>query len=318
MSERVGQGGTHRFRIRFKDGSGGLVNPINPLVDVNDALGASRVTDAVPVQESTGVYTYDYTVPVDGPLGTWESLWTGTINGVLVSGSDFVDVVSAGSVEPWEETGDLITLAEFATAMGKLVADLEPDEEALYGAAITAASDAIREYTGRSLGVATTRAERTYAYDGSGFLDIDDATHIYSVDITPGGLNAVARTLDASEWRAEEFMGAVFSWMLLPSLNNTISPLMGFTRNMDVLAAEGRLLGASQTVTVDADWGWPTVPPAAKQAAIWTAAAFVKSPEPYVRESIDTYSRSFESRAPVEAIPARAKELLTPYVRLMV
>lgn len=100
MAGTVGQGGTIRLEARFRAGSGELIDPITPLVDILNPSSVAVVTDAVPTRDSTGLYHYDYTVAGDAPLGGWSAHWTGVINSVPVSGDDSFTVVEAGSVDP--------------------------------------------------------------------------------------------------------------------------------------------------------------------------------------------------------------------------
>jgi hypothetical protein len=88
---------------------------------------------------------------------------------------------------------------------------------------------------------------------------------------------------------------------------------MGFRRNVDVLAAEGRLRQPAAVLSVDATWGWPIIPTDVKQAAIWTAMSIKDNPGPWLTESIEGYSRTI-GRSPSDAIPERAKMLLAPYL----
>jgi hypothetical protein len=98
MARKVGRGGSITLDAEFKDGTGSLVDPLTPRVDIVDSDDVEVVTDAVPTRIAEGRYEYTYDVAVDAPLGSWLAHWTGTINSAAVSGDEAFEVVEAGSV----------------------------------------------------------------------------------------------------------------------------------------------------------------------------------------------------------------------------
>lgn len=168
-------------------------------------------------------------------------------------------------------------------------------------------SDAVRKYTDRDFAAAPTTTTRTYRYDGSGYLDIDDVSSITAVTFQPGGSTP-------SFWTAQPDDTPIYWWLELPSIRQP-SPEMGFTRNEDLF---GSPLVASVAVT--GTFGWPGgtggVPGEVKMAAVWTLAAWIDNPLPYVSESIEGYSRTQALPAGIrDAIPQRAQSLLDLYQR---
>ncbi len=98
---RIGQGGTIPLDAEFTDGTGALVDPGAPLVDVLDALGVVVAVNVVTVRRARGIYDYPgggFAVALDAPRGVWIARWSGTINGVRITGDDPFEVVAAGSV----------------------------------------------------------------------------------------------------------------------------------------------------------------------------------------------------------------------------
>ncbi len=73
--------------VQFKDGSG---NPINtdsfPQISIIQPSGLVLLapTSAGVAQVSTGKYSYIFTVPINGPYGVFNDVWTGYINGFRV------------------------------------------------------------------------------------------------------------------------------------------------------------------------------------------------------------------------------------------
>lgn len=214
---------------------------------------------------------------------------------------------------------DLIDLNYLKTALGAPLTNSPKD--ARYLQAIAEASTAIRSYTERDFNTTTVTEARTFDYDGSGYLDTDDASVITGVTLLgQAGVNDYP--LDSLQWRAMPPRRAdapVFYYLLLPGFDAHYapSPEMGFTRNLDVFAAEGRYHGFNAQFEVSGTWGWPAIPDDVKRATVWTAMTMHENPSAYVSESIEGYSRSI-GFAPADSIPDRAKDLLAPYLKLKV
>ncbi len=220
---------------------------------------------------------------------------------------------------------DLLTLKEYKNYAGIPVSDTSYDTQLTK--MLAAASQAIRNYTGRSFDTALATVERQFEYDGHNYLEIDDAVAVSSVAFTyPSWSPDIV--LDAIQWRAMPFNGPVFYYIMMPGGVYGASPEMGFMRNLDVAAREGRLIGPAPLVKVNATWGWPAVPEDVKQATLWTmedwGAGPAGSTTPGVTsEAIEGYARSFGGRqgANINAlmgVPNRAKDVLAQYQRVLV
>lgn len=210
----------------------------------------------------------------------------------------------------------LITLDELLDALDITPGDATEQVQRKYTQAIAGASAAVSSYADRAFASPVVTEQRTFEYDGSGFLDLDDCSAVTAVTISSYGVDSV---LAADEWTAEPFGGPVYTYLVLPAHRGFGSPAMGFTRNLDRIAAERGWLGQT-LVKVDATWGWPTVPDDVKQAVIWTAAEMGDKPGGMRSEAIANYSYSRDTPGlpEVPAIPNRAKDLLAPYVRYKV
>lgn len=211
---------------------------------------------------------------------------------------------------------DLITLDRLLDALNRLPADMEPQEIEKYEAAIRSASAAIRAYTSRDFtvnnsGVATAR---TFEYDESGYIDIDDAISVNSVTVVfPNG--GFPQTLQTTQWQAYPYNGPVYDNILVytPAYYAGARE-MGFTYNLD--RYEGPV-GPPPSVEVTAVWGWPAIPEDVQQATVWTSAAFAEDARQVTSESIEGFSRSMNVLAPT-ALPLRARDLLDQYRRMNV
>lgn len=206
----------------------------------------------------------------------------------------------------------IITLDDLKTALGIPLSNTTRDEQLT--AAVNAASTAVLNYTDRDFGLGAVTEQRTYEYDGSGVLDIDDCTAVTAVTLSYDNADTV---LPTDQWRAQPYGSGVITHILLPMGRYGGSPEMGFTRNLDVYAREGYASLVPTLAKVDATFGWPTVPNDVKQATIWIAAAMAEDVRPFISETIEGYSRTV-GPAPRQAIPARALDLLVPYQRFNV
>lgn len=216
---------------------------------------------------------------------------------------------------------DLLTLNEL-----KAMLNIDPTDtrkDAMYSAVIPPASDAIRAWTERDFGAAMVTEMREFDYDGSGYLDIDDAAAITEVAFTvPHGTDIV---LDADEWRAQPSRrddSPVFWYVYMPGRVGPVaaSPEMGFARNMDVYAAEGRYTSIPSIAKVTGQWGWPDVPGAVKLATVWTIVDWTSKPdaENLTSEAIAGYARSWGRNSAggltqAMAIPNKARDILAQY-----
>lgn len=212
---------------------------------------------------------------------------------------------------------DLITLERLLDALNKVQTDLEPQEVRKYQASIRGASTAVRAYTDRdfTLNASRTAKVRTFEYDESGYIDIDDAQTVSSVRIVfPYGGLPMSLTVD--QWTALPYEGPVYDNLIVYApVFQGMSREMGFTWNYDTY--DGPSGGPPPAVEVTAVWGWAEIPEDIQQATVWTAAAFAEDARQVTSESIDSFSRSMNTLAP-SALPLRARELLDQYRRIVV
>lgn len=144
MTQRVAQGGTVVLTGTYETGTGDLVDPTNPAVDIIDADDVELVTNDDPDRVSLGQYTYTYVVPDDGAVGMWRIHWSGIIDGLTSGGDDWFNVVTPGEILTSDY--DLLTLDEAKAALNIPLADTTfNDELALY---VTAVSQRLDDFAG--------------------------------------------------------------------------------------------------------------------------------------------------------------------------
>lgn len=207
----------------------------------------------------------------------------------------------------------LVTLSKYQEAVGTSANPTKQTE------AIEDASAAILNWTDRDFSAADVVATRTWKYDGSGILDIDDCHTITAVTFQGTAL-AAGRYIARKEGPESV---PVYSYLELPPFT-TPSGQMGFTYNLDVFLSQFPVREIDVSVT--ATFGWPTVPDDVQRATIWTAAAFEADPSSVtgqlqsksVAEVSESYAQAAAITAQVadeEPIPPRARALLWPYRR---
>jgi hypothetical protein len=125
MPQTVGQGGTIPLDAEFKDGSGTMVDPDTPQVDIIDPADTTVVSNATPVRDGLGRYHYNYAVPTGAPLGVWTAHWTGTINGAGVGADDHFTVTAPGGIG--FEPGSLVTADEVLALAGVTLDDTKKE-----------------------------------------------------------------------------------------------------------------------------------------------------------------------------------------------
>lgn len=214
---------------------------------------------------------------------------------------------------------NLITLAEYKSLVG--VATSNTRDDALVEALIPAASLAIEKYTDRRFGVGYGATPRSFQYDGSGILDIDDCTGVTAVTSDGGVPGGPTYSLTASEYTAMPYRETSDDdphyYLILHTLPRPYSPQMGFRNNLDTLDI---LDGQPVIITVTATWGWPAVPDDVKLATAWTIQDAARKPDSSAirSEAIEGFSRSFQDPAKTGslALPSRARDLLNNYIRV--
>jgi Phage gp6-like head-tail connector protein len=212
---------------------------------------------------------------------------------------------------------DLIALNDYKTLLGINPTMTRDDDQIT--ALLPAASRAIRQFTDRKFEISTGIAQaRTFQYDGSGFLDIDDCTAITEVRTDGGYPGAAPVILDQTEWTAQPQGGEVFYYVMLHGGARlwAFSPEMGFKRNLDKY---NPVPYKPVSVTVTATWGWTEIPADIKLAAAWTIQDTISKPSSgdLQAESIAGYSRSWATVAAgtMLAIPNRARDIISNYAR---
>lgn len=217
---------------------------------------------------------------------------------------------------------DLITLEEYKALGGVQSADTRNDAQVT--ALLEAASRLVRNYTGRSFDIVSASEDRTFQYDESGMLDIDDAVAVSQV-VTNAGVPNASYTLTPDEWTAmPQDDSEVFYYILIhggPYYG--ASPAMGFERNLDQYPLQHK----EPVLTVTAQWGWPAVPEDVKLATTLIVSEFVGSAggagrsEGLTAEAIEGWSRAWGGRTGegiAQSLPNRARDILAAYQRIFV
>lgn len=212
----------------------------------------------------------------------------------------------------------LVSLAEYKSMAGIKATDVSRDDQIT--SLLAAASKSVRNYTARSFVLATgTPTSRSFPYDDSGIVDVDDFVSLTSVS-TNWGVPGGSYTFAASEYTAmpqDTDETTPYYWIVMHSMVYGMSPEMGFTYNLDNYV----YTGADPLITITADWGWPSIPEDVKLATVWTIQGITDNPQGPVSEAIEGYARSWGTTGggyPTMAVPNRARDILSPYQRVFV
>ena len=212
----------------------------------------------------------------------------------------------------------LITTAEYKTLVGIDPTDTRKDSQ--IDALIPAVDRLVKAFTDRDFTVSTgTATPKTFQYDGSGYLDIDDCTNVTALS-TDAGVVGQTYALNTDEWTAMPYGGEIIYYIVIyGGPFGGISPEMGFLRNLDTY--ERPVPGRFSLMTVTATWGWPAIPSDVKLAAAWTIQDTLARPQgdALTSQSIESFSQSW-ARGSMGALaslalPNRARDILVNYQR---
>lgn len=215
----------------------------------------------------------------------------------------------------------IIDLSEYKELLGIQSGDTRNDAQ--IEALLPAVSRAVRTFTGRSFVLTDgTSSTRTYLYDGSGFLDIDDCSVVTAVT-TDAGVVGQTFTMDTTQYTVmPQDDSDVYYYLVVNGGPFGISPEMGFTYNLDTIGIKPK----DPMISVTAQWGWPEMPDDVRLATALSAAEMLsKGPgsqsDGLTAEAIEGWSRSWGGRTgamAAMAIPNRARDLLANYQRMFV
>lgn len=214
----------------------------------------------------------------------------------------------------------ILTLTEYKAR--RQLTDTDAPRDAAIEFAIESAEDDILTYTGRNFTTAPTAETKTYAYDGTGILEVDDFETLISVSTSEF-------TLDASQFSTGPREGPTFYWLDFTASKGFPSysaGQMGFTRNMDVYFQRhfepyGDCGLRFLSVNITATFGWPGGAPAGvRQAATWLAGEFVRTTGDVGNlqsESIAEVSFAYQREKTITPdLPPHIQQLLDPYRRV--
>lgn len=243
-------------------GTGTLVDPTNPLVDVLDPSDVAVVTDAAPTRVSQGVYRYVFTPALDAPLGVWQARWTGTINGAPVESSDPFEVVEAGTVG--FDTDLLATVDDVSTLLGVTLDAAQSDRvERL----LAMASGVARSFTRQHL------------------------SHVTDDTITVRGVR------DALLVLPERPVTAVSQ---VTVAGDVVDPAGYYTSSDALRLMFGELWGSPDLeVTVTYSHGFDPVPADVVAVVAGIAARLYRNPDGYRSETIGDYSYTVDGSGPL-------------------
>jgi hypothetical protein len=189
----------------------------------------------------------------------------------------------------------------------------DTNRDAQITAALPPAEDAIASYIERDILEDPVTEVRRFRYEGP-IVNIDDASAINGVKIDDltlvEGEQYVAEPQDHTQ---------PFYWLDLgPFTGRPASPLMGFTRNEDVLGARG-----FRYVTIDAEWGWAAAPAAFKLAVALLVDEFANERSSHAGKSAEAVAETSvvweapESGLSPPVLPPAVEQLVNRYRKIV-
>lgn len=200
MTQRVGQGGTVPLDGTFEDGTGALIDPTTPRVDILNPSGVVLVTDDIPARLATGIYRYDFVVPVNAPIGLWTARWTGVINGGAVQGDEYFIVDLAGSVS--FDSSVLVTPDEVGAFMDATLTEHERIMAQIY---IDNLVNQIEVWLGRPITIQTFTEVVEPSHDGIGYFRNTPVQSIEQIEELAPDVWAVPSFQSYSYWSATTY-----------------------------------------------------------------------------------------------------------------
>jgi hypothetical protein len=203
----------------------------------------------------------------------------------------------------------ILDTAEYKTLRGIETAE----RDAQIAAALPIAEDAISRYAERDFTVDPVTETRRYRYEGP-IVNIDDAIDVQEVVVDDVVLapddNYTVEPYDRSQ--------AYYFLDLSAYSGRRSSPLMGFTRNEDVLGTR-----QNRFVDVTAEWGWETVPEALKLAVALLVDEFASPRAAHSgisAEAVADTSVVYEAPEPGTAppvLPPAVAQLVDPFRKIV-
>lgn len=102
--DQVLQGGQYTGRVLYRLGSGPLVDPTDPYMDLLAPDGTNVSPHTLLTKDDVGEYHVTFTVPTDAQVGTWTMQFYGIIGGGEVTAPDEFEVIEAGLASPIVQT----------------------------------------------------------------------------------------------------------------------------------------------------------------------------------------------------------------------
>jgi hypothetical protein len=230
----------------------------------------------------------------------------------------------------------IVSLSDYKAAIG----ETDAGQDGFHQLALDTANQIVLNWTDRDFDTPNTSpiSDKTYSYDGSTVLNIDDCTTVSAVTF-----QGSSTPINSNAWRARSegpvAASSVYDWLQLPVIDwdrdLTSMGAMGFTYNLDQFILQGGLapvpgFPGTIDVTVTAVWGWPQPPPKDVQRATIITAQNVEALSPSSGQPGSLASKSvaetaesfFAAQAAAEGaqisqepVPPTAQAILAPYQR---
>lgn len=160
MPELIARGSIRTAEAFFSNGAGDPEDPVDPLLSVIDATGATFINLVTPdLHPGVGHYQHQYLIPPDGPNGAWQDEWLGVVDGQQTGPVEdgFTVVPASAVIPPSPNAGTCAPWATEDDMCAPCAEDYDSELAALLPGALQAASDLLYVRSGHQFpGLCTT------------------------------------------------------------------------------------------------------------------------------------------------------------------
>lgn len=312
--QQIQRGSTERIYFEFRDNNEALIDPINPIVTIEDSSETSVVdrdsitlTDVTLSKESTGIYYWVFKPKADATVGIYSCWPSGQINGILKELDVPIQIEIIGQETVVDET--------YLTNIGfvKELLDIEnTDNDRMLLRLIKRVSTNVETYCNRQFKAAQYTEYFSGEYQQKEIIVANPPIlTLNSLYDDPDRIFGSSTAFISADFVVHSNEGIV---ELVYTSGSTLLPTDRATFNRGTLNIKVTYTGGYNTIPNDVDLG----------TAIWVAHLFKKKDEKVWRldnRTVGDKTQNFEAQEKITmdgrrrlvAMPHEVREMLNPY-----